>query len=341
MKILYKNPVFRLKNHGWISKTCNMNRGIRQGCPISALLYIFVAEILAQKINVNENIHGFKTNNMDREVKNIQHADDLTVALRDERSMKNTIDTINEFCLHAGSKVNLAKTECILLGNLKGLYNEIHGVNVSIKAIKVLGIYIGHDKIDCYANNWTKVYNDMQKLFESWKRRKLTIFGKTCIINTLGISKLIYRASILRMPDAEFLKKTNRLIYNYLWKNRERIKRNTLIGNVLEGGIGIVDIETKCKSLKAAWIPRILKNKGNLRYFIESICGEYNIDLNYLLKTNVRKIIDFDIVKKLPVFYKEVFCVFNDCKTVVPLCKWNTDVFLQQIIWNNTYFTVR
>ena len=149
MKILYKNPVFRLKNHGWISKTCNMNRGIRQGCPISALLYIFVAEILAQKINLNENIHGFKTNNMDREIKNIQHADDLTVALRDEMSMKNTIDTINEFCLHAGSKVNLAKTECILLGNLKGLYNGIHGVNVSIKAIKVLGIYIGHDKIDC------------------------------------------------------------------------------------------------------------------------------------------------------------------------------------------------
>ena len=49
MKILYTNPLFRLKNHGWISKTCHMTRGIRQGCPISALLYIFVAEILAQK----------------------------------------------------------------------------------------------------------------------------------------------------------------------------------------------------------------------------------------------------------------------------------------------------
>ena len=103
----------------------------------------------------------------------------MTVALRDEISLKNTKDTINEFCLHAGSKVNLTKTECLLLGNL------IYGVKVSMKVIKVLGIYIGHDKIECYANNWTKVYDDMQKLFESWKRRKLTIFGKTCIINTL------------------------------------------------------------------------------------------------------------------------------------------------------------
>ena len=100
----------------------------------------------------------------------------------------------------------------------------------------------------------------MQKLFESWKRRKLTIFGKTCIINTLGTSsKLIYRASILQIPDKDFLKKTNKLIYNFLWKNTERIKRNTLIGNILDGGIGIIDLETKFKSLKAAWIPRILK----------------------------------------------------------------------------------
>ena len=55
----------------------------------------------------------------------------------------------------------------------------------------------------------------MQKLFESWKRRKLTIFGKTCIINSLGISKLIYRASTLRMSELCRIKtKTNGLILN-------------------------------------------------------------------------------------------------------------------------------
>ena len=60
----------------------------------------------------------------------------------------------------------------------------------------------------------------MQKLFEPWKKRKLTIFGKkTCIVNTLGISIL---ASILPMPCENFFKKTNRLIFNFLWgKERE------------------------------------------------------------------------------------------------------------------------
>ena len=62
----------------------------------------------------------------------------------------------------------------------------------------------------------------MQKLFESWKKRKLAIFGKTCIVNTLGISKLIYSASILPMACENFLKKTNRLIFDFLWGKRER-----------------------------------------------------------------------------------------------------------------------
>jgi hypothetical protein len=35
-----------------------------------------------------------------------------------------------------------------------------------------------------------KNIDDIQKFFESWKKRKLTIFGKVCLINILAISKL-------------------------------------------------------------------------------------------------------------------------------------------------------
>ena len=114
-----------------------------------------------------------------------------------------------------------------------------------------------------------------------------------------------------------------------------------MIGHVLDGGIGIVDLETKLKSLKASWIPKILKNMGNLHCFLKSICVEHNIDINYILNTNVRKQSDFNIVKTLPVFYKETFCSFNEAKTVLPFNQLNDDLFLQQTIWNNLYFKVR
>ena len=128
--------------------------------------------------------------------------------------------------------MNIAKTECILLGPLKDRYTNIQGINVNDKCLKCLGIYIDHDKEECYNKNWMNVYHEMEKLFETWKKRKLTIFGKCCIINTLAISKLIYRANVLNLPDCNYIKSINKLIYTFMWNKTDRIKRNTLIGLV-------------------------------------------------------------------------------------------------------------
>ena len=40
-----------------------LTRGMRQGCPISALFFILVAEILAINIRTNLNIKGLTINN--------------------------------------------------------------------------------------------------------------------------------------------------------------------------------------------------------------------------------------------------------------------------------------
>lgn len=38
VEILYKNPTFKIEIMNGYLKTCNMARGVRQGCPISALI---------------------------------------------------------------------------------------------------------------------------------------------------------------------------------------------------------------------------------------------------------------------------------------------------------------
>ena len=96
-----------MENNAWISKTCRMTRGIRQGCPLSALL--FVAEIIATKLETNQNIFGIRIN--DYEIRNIQHGDDLTITVRDENSLSQALNTVHEFCKHTGSKVNINKTD--------------------------------------------------------------------------------------------------------------------------------------------------------------------------------------------------------------------------------------
>ena len=59
-------------------------------------------------------------------------------------------------------------------------------------------------------------------------------------MKTLAISKLIYVGSILGLPDNTYIKKVQRLIYNFIWGITEKIKLKTLIGSILKDGLSIV-----------------------------------------------------------------------------------------------------
>ena len=54
IKILYKNIESKVKVNGFTTKTFPIERGVRQGCPLSALLYILVAEVLGREVRLNK-----------------------------------------------------------------------------------------------------------------------------------------------------------------------------------------------------------------------------------------------------------------------------------------------
>lgn len=68
-----------------------------------------------------------------------------------------------------------------------------------------------------------KIYHDIEKqlLFESWKRRKFTLIGKSCTVNSLVISKLTYAATILIFPINDYIKKIQ-LLYTILFGIKQR-----------------------------------------------------------------------------------------------------------------------
>ncbi len=79
VKILYTNTLASIKNNGWLSKTISLGRGVRQGCPLSCLLFVLSVEVLATKLRSNGEIKGFKTPS--REIKTSLYADYNTLLL--------------------------------------------------------------------------------------------------------------------------------------------------------------------------------------------------------------------------------------------------------------------
>lgn len=74
-------------------------------------------------------------------------------------------------------------------------------------------------------------------------------------------------------------------------------------------------MECKLKSVKAGWIKRLYNKKISLRKYIEDILKINEIDFEYLLRSNIVKPTDLNVLKKFPRFYKEIICSFNECKS--------------------------
>ncbi len=168
VKILYNKPIISIKNNGWFSKDIKLHRGVRQGCPLSALLFVLTVEIMAIKIRQNKNIHGFQCRN--QEIKTSMYADDTSLLLSDLDSLKIAVDTVKEFSTVAGPKLNVEKTEGILLGPLKDSLADYYDIKFTNDAVRCLGIYIGHDKEQCHKKNWVDKTEKIRKILEKWKK---------------------------------------------------------------------------------------------------------------------------------------------------------------------------
>ena len=82
--IYFHNESFIMLN-GHMSLPVIIKRGVRQGCPISALLYLLVAEVLAEMIRQDKTIKGYPLTGSKLSVKLSQYADDTSLIQLDKR----------------------------------------------------------------------------------------------------------------------------------------------------------------------------------------------------------------------------------------------------------------
>ena len=50
----YNGPYFKVKNNSWLSNHCRIERGVRQGCSLSALLFVIAVYVFAIMIRTDK-----------------------------------------------------------------------------------------------------------------------------------------------------------------------------------------------------------------------------------------------------------------------------------------------
>ena len=233
IKVMYKNAVGSVINNGWVSQKFEINQGIRQGCPLSALLFILVAEVMALKIKQNNNIHGItvcssKTDHQ-KEFKISQLADDTVIFVKSIKSANIALKEIKKFGNFAGPSLNIMKTNAVSMQSQEHCINKL---DWSEEPVKYLGIYLTKNKYQSEQLNWFAKLEKVRSILKFWKMRNLTIYGKVVILKSLIISQFVYVSSVLPFPR-KIITELNKLIYNFLWNsNREKVKRSILLNPV-------------------------------------------------------------------------------------------------------------
>ncbi len=126
------------------TKRFNINRGVRQGCPISPFLFLLVVELLSIGIVNNYEIQGLKI--FDNVLKISQLADDTTLFKKNVSFIPHAISFINTFSRASGLTLNLSKREILSLHTI----NDKYITNIPVKSsVKYLGIFVKFKKKLC------------------------------------------------------------------------------------------------------------------------------------------------------------------------------------------------
>ena len=259
VRILYTNISSCIMNNGVATPLFSIGRGVRQGDPLSPYLFILALETFLASIKQNPDIKGIEVD--DKEIKCIAFADDLTNFLRDKESYAVLSSLLETYGKCSGLKLNKDKKEAYWLGSSHYNHDTLD-INKVNEPIKILGIFFTYDRHKSKELNFDLTLKSLKKSLNCWQWRNLTLIGKIQLVKTLAMPKFMYRASLISF-DKDIIKSINSVIFNFVWKGKDKIKRLALISSYEDGGLKMPHPESLVTTQRIACIKKYLDENAS------------------------------------------------------------------------------
>ena len=114
---------------------------------------------------------------------------------------------------------------------------------------------------------------------------------------------------MLSIPK-DIVKKIEKILYKFVWNGRDRISRNALIGDIMDGGMKMIDVNSHFEAIKAAWIPRIMSSASKLWTKIPKTYINLFGASELILKMSFNDLTMLPVIHSIPSFYQECIVAF-------------------------------
>lgn len=187
VRLLYFEPQAHLLINQNIQPALFPTRGVKQGDPLSALLFLLTIEPLGNLLRSHEE-YGVCLND-DHTSTSVFFADDTTLLGGSITHVQSQLELVEDYCKGSGAKLNLGKSNLMAL-NRNQACPQLPGVHVlgQAESVKFLGIPFSQSPVnDNIVNFLEQRFYDG---FKMWYRRARTLRGRLLVAQTMVLSRL-------------------------------------------------------------------------------------------------------------------------------------------------------
>ena len=263
VRVILNGRTANVKNGGLLSEPFALERGVRQGCPVSPMLFVIGVEILALKIRQGNQIKGITLPNSPKSIRILQYADDTTFFLRNRADLREVLSEIKKLSSVSGLNLNENKSK-ILIGYNQVLETYLENIKCQEKMKILVVTFSLKSPAGKLKDNWENIVENIERTLSAGSKRDLSLIAKNSILKTFALSKVNHLIESIGLPNT-VLKHLNTMFFRFPWEKRynnkrafEKIKRKVIYNPIEKGGLKILNIEAIQSAAYLHWAEKLL-----------------------------------------------------------------------------------